>query len=106
MHLSEAPDRTLRMGDLAARTALSLSGMTRVVRRLEGHDWVRRERSCSDRRGNNPVLTDKGLERLRAAWPTHVASVRSNVIDHLAGLDLPSITRAIDRFGATASART
>jgi hypothetical protein len=35
MHLSEAPDRTLRMSDLAAATALSLSGMSRIVARLE-----------------------------------------------------------------------
>jgi DNA-binding MarR family transcriptional regulator len=34
MHLSEAPARTLRMSDLAAASALSLSGMTRIVNRL------------------------------------------------------------------------
>ena len=35
MHLSEAPGRQLRMTDLAATAALSLSGMTRLVTRLE-----------------------------------------------------------------------
>src|SRR5438874_13730284 len=35
MHLSEAPGRSLRMSELASACALSLSGMSRVVRRLE-----------------------------------------------------------------------
>src|SRR6266568_2525914 len=35
MYLSEAPGRSLRMSDLAAACALSLSGMSRIVSRLE-----------------------------------------------------------------------
>ena len=35
MHLSEAPDRRMRMSELAAACDLSLSGMTRIVTRLE-----------------------------------------------------------------------
>ncbi|NUP78121.1 MAG: MarR family transcriptional regulator, partial [Nonomuraea sp.] len=36
-----------------------------------------------DRRGWLAVLTDEGLEALRAAAPLHVTSVRSNLIDVL-----------------------
>jgi DNA-binding MarR family transcriptional regulator len=100
MHLSEAPGQRLRMGDLASRCALSLSGMTRIVGRLESHGAVRRERCCSDGRGWNAVLTDTGLNRLRRAWPAHLASVRRHMIDHLHGLDLPTLTAAVQRFAA------
>src|ERR1700716_382854 len=76
MFLSEAPARRLRMGDLALASALSLSGMSRVVDRLEARGLVRRERCSSDARGWEAVLTNAGLDLLERAWPTHLASVR------------------------------
>jgi DNA-binding MarR family transcriptional regulator len=100
--LSEAPDRRLRMGDLAAASALSLSGMTRIVTRLERQGLVQRERPSCDGRGWNAVLTDDGLTRLRQAWPTHLASVRRHVIDHVRTADLPAFTAALQRFAADA----
>jgi len=100
MYLSESPGRRLRMSDLAISCALSLSGMTRIVSRLEGQGLVQRERCPSDGRGYNAVLTGAGLKRLRAAWPTHLASVRRHVIDHLNDLDLPTVTAALQRFAS------
>jgi DNA-binding MarR family transcriptional regulator len=100
MHLSEAPGRRLRMSDLAATAALSLSGMTRIVDRLQGAGLVRRERSADDGRGWHAVLTDTGLERLRQAWPTHLASVRRHLFDHLADVDLPGVAAALRRVAA------
>jgi DNA-binding MarR family transcriptional regulator len=103
MHLSEAPGRRLRMTDLADQCTLSLSGMTRVVGRLESHGLVRRERCDSDGRGLNAVLTDAGFDRLRRAWPTHLASVRRHVIDHLRDIDLPAVTAAVQCFATSPS---
>jgi DNA-binding MarR family transcriptional regulator len=102
MHLSEAPGRRLRMSDLAGASNLSLSGMTRIVDRLQGQGFVRRERHCGDARGWNAVLTDAGLQRLRQAWPTHLASVRRHVFDHLNDVDVPAFTAALQRFAADA----
>jgi DNA-binding MarR family transcriptional regulator len=98
MHLSEAPSRRLRMSDLATACALSLSGMTRIVSRLQGQDLVRREQCSTDGRGWNAVLTDTGLLRLQQAWPTHLASVRRHVFDHLHSIDLPTLTAALEHF--------
>src|SRR4051812_37224555 len=100
MRLSEAPDRQMRMSDLAVASSLSLSGMTRIVARLEKQDLVRRERCTTDRRGWLAVLTDSGFERLRAAWPTHLASVRRHIMNDLSGLDLKPLTAAFRRFAA------
>ena len=98
MHLSEAPGRNLRMSDLATACALSLSGMSRIVSRLEAQGLVHRERASGDGRGLNAVLTDAGLKRLRRAWPTHLASVRRHMMDHVRELDLPVVTAALQRF--------
>jgi DNA-binding MarR family transcriptional regulator len=100
MHLSEAPGGSLRMSELASACALSLSGMSRIVSRLEVQGLVERERSSCDRRGLNAVLTDAGLGRLRRAWPTHLASVRRHIMAHLGELDLPVVTAALRRFAS------
>jgi len=106
MHLSEASGRTLRMSDLASACALSLSGMSRIVGRLETQGLVNRERSSCDGRGLSAVLTEAGLGRLRRAWPTHLASVRRNVMDHLGNLDLPAVTNALQSFASDSSIGT
>jgi DNA-binding MarR family transcriptional regulator len=102
MHLSEAPGRRLRMSDLAAASTLSLSGMTRIMNRLEALGLVQRERCASDGRGLEAVLTDAGLERLRQAWPTHLNSVRQHILHHLHAVDLPAVTAALEHFATGA----
>lgn len=102
MHLSEAPRRLMRMSELAAACDLSLSGMTRLVARLEAQGLIERVRCDEDARGWNAVLTDAGLARLEQAWPTHLASVRRHVFDHLHGIDLAQLACALQRFATTA----
>ncbi|HVM26248.1 MAG TPA: MarR family transcriptional regulator [Mycobacteriales bacterium] len=80
VQLSEAPGRALRMTDLAQSVLLSRSGLTRLVDRLERDGLVRREACPSDLRGTLAVLTDAGAERLREAWPTHLAGVVERVV--------------------------
>ena len=95
MHVSEAPDRQLRMSELAAACDMSLSGMSRVVHRLEGQGLIQRVRCEEDGRGWNAVLTDAGLARLQQAWPTNLAAVRRHFLDHLTGIDLGKLAKAL-----------
>jgi DNA-binding MarR family transcriptional regulator len=95
MFLSEAPDSRMRMSELAQACNLTLSGMTRVVIRLEKQGFVQRVRCDEDLRGWNAVLTEDGLARLREAWPAHLASVRRRVLDNLAGQDLAQVAAAL-----------
>lgn len=81
--LSEAPDRTMRMSELARWTHSKPSRITHAIGKLEQAGWVRREHLASDRRGWLAVLTDEGLTALRAAAPRHVESVRTHLIDVL-----------------------
>lgn len=79
VQLSEVPDQSLRMTELAERVLLSRSGLTRLVDRLVRDGLVVRQACPSDARGTLAVLTGAGLDRLRAAWPTHLAGVRQHV---------------------------
>jgi DNA-binding MarR family transcriptional regulator len=95
-HLSESEGRVMRMSELAARCDMSLSGMTRLAGKLESLGFVRRERHETDRRGWNAVLTDAGLARLERAWPSHLASARRRIFDHLGALDLAELAAALE----------
>ena len=81
--LSEAPDRTLRMSDLAEMANGSLSRLSHVVSRLERRGWVRREPCPGDGRFINAVLTDEGWEKVVATAPGHVEAVQKLVVDAL-----------------------
>ena len=81
--LSEAPDRTLRMTALAARTHATLPRLSRVVSRLEEQGLVARSPCAEDRRATNATLSAAGWSAVQAAAPGHVATVRESVIDAL-----------------------
>ena len=83
--LSEAPNRSRRMSDLARRANQSQSLLSHTVTRLEERGWVRRERSAEDGRGADAVLTDEGWDVVRAVAPGHVDAVREAVFGPLTG---------------------
>jgi DNA-binding MarR family transcriptional regulator len=83
VYLSEAPERSLRMCDLADVLQLSPSGLTRRLDGLVKAGFVTRQPSTDDRRVMLASLTPEGLATLEAAAPDHVASVRRHVFDHL-----------------------
>jgi DNA-binding MarR family transcriptional regulator len=81
--LSEAPDRTLRMSELAGRRGSSRSRLSHAVARLEEAGWVCRQGCPTDKRGSYAVLTEKGFAALEAAAPGHVTEVREQLFDKL-----------------------
>jgi DNA-binding MarR family transcriptional regulator len=74
--LSESPNRSRRMSDLARRANQTQSRLSHTVARLEERGWVRRERSPEDGRGALAVLTDAGWDVVRSVAPGHVDAVR------------------------------
>ena len=76
LRLSWAEGRRLRIQDLAARSVLTRSGISRVVERLEQAGLVARTGAKEDGRGAYAVLTAEGQSRLRSTLKRHVAFVR------------------------------
>jgi DNA-binding MarR family transcriptional regulator len=98
--LSEAPDRTLRMSELAGARGSSRSRLSHAVARLEDVGWVRRQNCPTDKRGSFAMLTDEGFAALAAAAPGHVTEVREKLFDVLTPEQveqLGEISRAILR---------
>lgn len=94
--LSESPDRSRRMTDLARRSNQSQSRLSHTVARLEDRGWVRRERAADDGRGNFAVLTDAGWDVVRAAAPGHASAVREAVFESLTPEQTRVLGHALD----------
>lgn len=86
--LFNAPDRCLRMTELAQRVMLSPSGLTRLVERLERAHLIERRNDPADARSFRAVLTEWGLQRLDEARTTHNAIIRTHFTDRLSAGDL------------------
>ena len=97
LYLNDAPDRRMRMRDLASSVILSRSGLTRLADRLEREGLIRRESCSSDARGAYAVLTPDGAEMLAVARTTHLAGVRSLFLQHFADDELDALGDAWDR---------
>ncbi len=96
--LSEAPERTLRMTALAARTNATLPRLSHAVRRLEDRDLIERFPCPQDGRATNARLTEAGWQKVVASAPGHVANVRHHVFEALSPeqvTQLAGITDAI-----------
>jgi DNA-binding MarR family transcriptional regulator len=98
--LSERPDRTLRLSDLAILTGAELSRVSHMIARLEKRGLVLRRPDPDDARFTNAVLTEQGWEKVRQAAPGHVATVRALLFDGLDPAGLRELTNAADRIVA------
>jgi DNA-binding MarR family transcriptional regulator len=101
MKLSEAPHQELRITDLAAATALSVSRMSRLLDDMQARQLIVKRRSEIDGRGNLACLTRQGLSGLKSAYPDHLASVRRLVMDHIDEADKVLLARILEVLAAS-----
>ncbi|MFC8527693.1 MarR family winged helix-turn-helix transcriptional regulator [Nocardia sp. NPDC057227] len=101
--LVRAPDRELRVNDLAARIGLNQSSVTRMLGRLEQKGLTYRDTCPDDGRGVYAVVTDDGAElvgALRAEYETQVREVVEKVGADFPDLDLNGLRAAFDSVRA------
>ena len=96
--LSDAPDRKMRMSELAELAMVSKSRLSHRMKGMEKAGWVRREECESDRRGSYAVMTDQGWKAIVKAAPSHVASVRNRLMDHLTVKDQEDLAKIFNRL--------
>jgi DNA-binding MarR family transcriptional regulator len=95
--LSRAPERRLRLHELAREVVLSRSGLTRLVDRLEAAGLLRREACPTDRRGAYAVLTADGEAALRRTWPVYARGIAAHFGAHLSDGEAATLTAALGR---------
>ena len=95
--LYEAPERKLRMHELARAILVTRGGLTRLVARIEKAGLLRREPDSADGRGLYAVLTEEGLEALRRTWPTYARGIAEHFGKHLTDEEVEVLDRALRR---------
>lgn len=99
-HVSEAPDRRIRMSELAFLANGSLSRLSNVVKRFEQRGWMTRSPDPDDGRYTLAHLTDEGYRLVVAAAPIHMKAVRDLVLDPLTSADQSALTRIAAKLRA------
>ena len=95
--LSDAPERRMRMSELADIAMLSRSRLSHRMKVMEKEGWVKREACPVDKRGYFAVMTPKGWKAIVAAAPDHVESVRTRFIDHLSKADQVALAQIFEK---------
>ncbi len=83
LELNASEDRRLRMQELASRTVLSRTRVSRLVDELVAEGYVSRAPDPADGRVSFAVLTPAGRTVLRQAAPVYLAGIRRHFTDHL-----------------------
>jgi DNA-binding MarR family transcriptional regulator len=96
--LSEAPERRMRMTELADLAMVSKSRLSHRMKVMEKVGWVKRQACDSDKRGSWAVMTEKGWRAIVKAAPDHVWSVRNRLIDHLTVKDQEELAKIFERI--------
>lgn len=96
VRLSESPDRTLRMAQIAESMQHSRSRVTHTVSRMEKAGLISRCAASDDRRGVDARMTDAGWELLVAAAHTHVSGVRAHFVDLADPADFTAMGRVMN----------
>jgi len=95
--LSEAPERKMRMAELADIAMLSRSRLSHRIKVMEKEGWIKREACPVDKRGSLAVMTPKGWKAIVSAAPDHVESVRERFIDHLTKSDQSALAEIFEK---------
>ncbi|HHW50508.1 MAG TPA: MarR family transcriptional regulator [Pseudoclavibacter sp.] len=93
--LSEAPQRRMRLSDLADRTNGTLSRLSHTITKLVDRGWVTREASDEDARATVARLTEQGWDKVVATAPGHVERVRRLIFDHVNAADVAELGRVL-----------
>lgn len=96
--LYDAPERRLRMQELAERSLFTRSGMTRLVDRIEAGGLARRESVPGDRRGVFVILTREGERVLESAMAQHQADVERVFASRLTAEQHRAVADALAQF--------
>jgi len=105
VRLSEAPDRSIRMAELASAVSHSRSRVTHTIARLEREGIVKRGQCSEDGRGVSAVLTDHGFSVLEAAAHTHVRGVHAYLVENATDEEFDVLGRIMQRVATQLGAK-
>lgn len=103
--ISQAPDREIRLSELAQISNMTLSHLSRVISRMMNAGWVTRRPDPQDGRYTLGRLTAAGWEKVQEAAPAHVEEVRRVAFDQLSPEQVRVLGEAASRIADAARPR-
>jgi DNA-binding MarR family transcriptional regulator len=100
--VAEAPERRLKMGDLAEALVITRGGLTKLVDRLVKAGLLERTFCETDRRVSYATLTAAGAELLAEMRPVVVAELRAAFAANLSDAQARDLREALDRVRGSA----
>lgn len=101
VQIARGPEGGIRPTDLAARSLLTKSGVTRAIDRLERDGLVARNACPTDGRAFHIVLTPRGQHLLKRSTPGHLRAIAMHFADPLSPHELAVLTTAMEKIAAT-----
>jgi len=102
--LVRAPDRKLRMTEIASRIDFSLSGLTGLVGRLEQDGLIERQSNAADRRVIYACLTEIGERYANEADTRHQATLDTILSERFEPDELALLAELLGRITANGEA--
>lgn len=96
--LWQAPDHTLRTGELAERLVWEKSRVSHQVSRMEARGLLERRECETDGRGVMVTLTDDGERLFQTATPDHITAIREWFLDPLEAEEKAVVGRVSQRM--------
>lgn len=100
--LDQAPDKRMRMSELAAYLNVSRGGLTKLVDRLEGAGLIARQACPSDRRGYHAALLPTGADMLARMWPVYEAELERHLAASMSDEEADTIRVVLVRAAQSA----
>src|SRR5699024_8335528 len=101
--ISEAPNRSIRLSELAGITNMTLSHLSRVISRMMKNGWVERIPDPEDGRYTLGRLTDEGWDKVVEMAPGHVEAVQQAIFDQLTEEQSKALGEAAARIAEAVS---
>ena len=101
LELAAAPQRKLRMSDLADRVVLSRTRVSRLVDEMATAGLVLREQNPNDGRSAYAALTELGLRRYRQTAPSYLAGIEEQFARGLTDRELKALAAMLQRVLST-----
>lgn len=97
LELEDAPEQRLTMRELAQRSVMSPSGITRLVDRMAKKGFVCRESNPQDGRSIYAVLCAEGKKAREEAWPVMQIALKRYFVEHYTEAEAESLHKLLDR---------
>src|SRR6266571_8783187 len=97
LELNAAPGRRLRMSELGQRAVLSRTRVSRVVDELAAAGLAERQPDQADGRSSFAVLTPRGREALRRAWPVYRQAIHRQLTARLTAQQCRELARLLEK---------